>query len=117
MRTCREPPGPRAIQHHRPLQTAGNLGLALLEILRGIEDESRKLTLVRQLARIPHPALTRFNVETLRGDADERARANAAVALGARVNEPDVRSALEYARVSDPSPLVREMATRSLSAR
>ena len=90
---------------------------ALVGILRRVDDEPRTLTLVLQLARIAHPSLIRFHLETLRDAADERARASAAMALGPRLNEPGVRASLEHALASDPSPRVREAAAQSLSLR
>jgi HEAT repeat protein len=88
----------------------------LTALLRRVEQENTRLSIVDRFTSSSNPALTPLFIERLAEDDSVVIRRLVVEALGLRRDEPGISAVIERAAAEDASPIVRASAARALDA-
>ncbi|MBI2922952.1 MAG: HEAT repeat domain-containing protein [Planctomycetes bacterium] len=88
---------------------------SMAALLEACDDADVRASVIRNMHGIDSPRLKQAVLQALARDGEARVREQAAKDLDTWRNDPEVKAALESARLSDPSDKVRRRAEETLS--
>lgn len=105
----------KRLRRMRPDGRTPEVAKSMLDLLQTSPDAEIRADICRNLSRVILPELGLALMTRLRADDDESTREEAAESLESYLDDMGVVAALEFARLNDPSELVRNQAAKTLA--